>query len=103
MQEADRYGNARIIGPKYEDVLIAKSSDKVIITCEKLVDDEVFVNNGDLVDISSVLVDYVVELPNGAKPGSCPEYYDIDREEMNTFLSTKNEDILTYIMESLEE
>lgn len=103
VQEADRYGNARIIGPKYEDVLIAKSSDKVIITCEKLVDDEVFVNNGDLVDISSVLVDYVVELPNGAKPGSCPEYYDIDREEMNTFLSTKNEDILTYIMESLEE
>lgn len=103
VQEADRFGNAKIIGPKYEDVLVAKSAKKVIITCEKLVDDQIFVNNSELVDISSVLVDHVVELPNGAKPGSCPEYYDIDREEINTFLSTNSDDILTYIMESLEE
>ena len=103
VQEADRYGNARIIGPKYEDVIVAKSAKKVVITCEKLVDGENFANDPEMADISSVLVDYVVELPNGAKPGACPEYYDIDKDEINTFKSLKSEDVLTYIMKSLEE
>ena len=103
VQEADRYGNARIIGPKYEDKIIAKSAKKVVVTCEKLVDGNEFVNNPELVDISSVFVDHVVELPNGAKPSSCPEYYDIDRDEINAFRSLKSEEVFTYIMKSLEE
>lgn len=103
VQEADIYGNARIIGPKYEDVIIAKAADKVVITCEKIVDGCVFEKTPELVDISSVVVDYVVELPNGAKPGSCPEYYDIDKDELKNFKSTASEDVLAYIKKSLED
>lgn len=103
VQEADIYGNARIIGPKYEDVIVAKAAKKVVITCEKIVDGEVFAKNPEFADISSVLVDYVVELPNGAKPGSCPEYYDIDRNELNTFKSLNSEDVISHIKKSVEE
>ncbi len=102
VQEADKYGNARIIGPKYEDNIIAKSAKKVVITCEKLVDGEDFSKNPEMVEISSAVVDYVVELPNGARPGACPEYYDIDKDEVNTFKSLKSEDVITYINKSLE-
>ncbi len=102
VQEADIYGNARIIGPKYEDIIIAKASEKVVVTCEKIIDSDIFLKNPESADLSSVFVDYVVELPNGAKPGSCPEYYDIDKNEINMFKSTKAEDMIKYIDKSLE-
>jgi len=103
VQEADEDGNARIIGPKYEDSIIARSAKKVIVSCERLVKGDNFTKNPELVDISSVLVDHVVELPKGAKPGSCPGYYSIDKEEISEFQSLRLDEIPSYIRKSLEE
>lgn len=56
-----------------------------------------FMNDPKNTSVSSVLVDYVVEVPGGAKPGSCFGYYDIDNNELSEFKSLKTEEIKEYL------
>lgn len=102
VQEADIYGNGRIIGPKYEDQIIARAAKKVILTCEKIVESSFFQESPEFADISSVLVDYVICVPGGAAPGTCVGYYDIDRDELNEFKKTNAENILEHIKSTLD-
>jgi len=76
VQEADRLGNGRILGPRYEDVLLAKASRNVILTAERVVDrlDCAI----EAVDISGFMVSAVVAAPGGARPCSCAGRYGID-------------------------
>ncbi len=98
VQEADSRGNARISGPKYEDVLMAKSAKKVIITCEKIVSTETFNECPQCTDIQEFLVTHVVEVSDGAKPGSCAGVYDIDGEKLNKFKKLKTkEDVINFV------
>lgn len=101
VQEADIHGNGRIIGPKYEDQIIARAAKKVVLTCEKIVESSFFQEFPELADISSILVDHVICIPGGAAPGSCEGYYDIDRDELNEFKSKSPENILEYIRSTL--
>lgn len=85
VQEADEEGNARIIGPKYEDVLISRASGKVIITAENIVPASKARSNPEKIDIPGFLVTAVVHAPGGAAPCSCASCYDIDRESIKAF------------------
>lgn len=78
VQEADRLGNARIIGTRFEDVLMAQAARHVIITAERIVDGADFERAPESVAISGFLVDAVVEAPGGAWPGGCAGFYDHD-------------------------
>ena len=76
--EADVAGNARILGTRFEDVLMAQAAHRVILTTERIVADDAFVTTPESVAIPGFLVDAVVETPGGAWPFSCTPLYDYD-------------------------
>jgi len=73
-QEADRQGNARIVGTLFEDVLMAQAARRVIVTAERIVD----AIPADEVTLPGFMVDAVVRAPGGAAPCSCAGVYVYD-------------------------
>jgi glutaconate CoA-transferase subunit A len=102
VQEADKNGNARIIGPKFEDVLFSRAAKKVIITAETIVPETRFAFSKEKADIPHFLVEAVVHAPQGAMPCSCPSKYDIDRSNLDEFKSLKDKDGLYGYLEKCE-
>ena len=92
VQESDSEGNAVILGPVYEDILMARAARKIILTTEKIVSDEEINSKLDLAVIPGHKVAAVVELPNGAEPASCYPYYDYSPEKVDEYLSIKTPD-----------
>lgn len=80
VQEADIFGNGRIIGTRFEDVLMAQAARRVMLTAERIVDGAEFVDAPETVAIAGYLVDAVVEAPGGAWPFSCTPDYEYDAE-----------------------
>jgi glutaconate CoA-transferase, subunit A len=78
VQEADEFGNARIFGTRFEDVLMAQAARRVIVTAERIVDGAEFAAAPESVAIPGFMVDLVVEAPRGAWPCSCAGLYDYD-------------------------
>jgi glutaconate CoA-transferase, subunit A len=72
---ADKYGNARFLGPAVNDIALAAASRKVIITTEEIVSNTDIRWNNKGVSIPFNNVDAVVELPFGAAPGYMPGCY----------------------------
>jgi glutaconate CoA-transferase subunit A len=86
VQEADEYGNARILGSDFQDVLLSRAAKKTIITTEKIVDSETFRQEPKLTSIPYFLVEAVVVAPEGAKPGICyPHYNQADNAGMKAY------------------
>lgn len=102
VQEADKYGNARIIGPKFDDVLFSRAAKKVIITAETIVPEGRFSFAKEKADIPHFLVSAVVQAKGGAKPCSCSGQYDIDRKELDLFKALKTETELNEYLEKKE-
>ena len=94
VQEADIHGNARIIGPKFDDVLLSRASGSVILSTESIVPETTFYYSQEKADIPHFMVDAVVYLPKGASPCSCPSKYDIDKSLLDAFKKLKNRDDL---------
>lgn len=78
VQQADKYGNARVFGTGISDVPAALASRKVIISAEELVDTEEIRSNPGLTSIPYWCVDAVIEAPFGSYPGTVPGYYASD-------------------------
>lgn len=78
VQEADEEGNGRIIGTRFEDVLMAQAARRVILTAERMVDGADFAGAPEQVAIPGFLVEAVVEAPGGAWPFSCTPNYSWD-------------------------
>lgn len=78
VQEADASGNARIFGPKYDDVYKAKAARQVLVTAEQIVDGAELARQPELTDIPGFLVTAVVHAPGGAAPHSCHGHYPAD-------------------------
>ncbi len=86
VQEADQYGNARIIGSDFQDILLSRAAKKTIITTEKLIETESFRQEPKLTSIPYFLVEAVVLAPEGAKPGICyPTYNSVDASGMAAY------------------
>jgi glutaconate CoA-transferase subunit A len=86
VQEADAAGNGRIIGTRFEDVLMAQAAERVIITAERIVDGSAFAADPSLAAISSLYVDAVVEAPRGAWPFGCAGDYEPDIAYLTAFV-----------------
>lgn len=87
VQEADRDGNARIYGTRFEDLLMIQAARHVILTTERIVDGASFEQLPESVAISGFLVDAVVGAPGGAWPGSCAGCYDYDAEYLAAYVA----------------
>lgn len=99
VQEADVNGNARITGPKFEDVLFSRAAKKVILSAETIVPESKFVFSKEKADIPHFLVSAVVHAPKGAAPCSCPSKYDIDRKLLEEFKAIKDKNGLVEYLE----
>lgn len=94
----DEYGNCIIDGADFDDVLLVKAAKKVIVSTEKIISTNQIRLNQEMVSIPSVLVDYIVEIKNGAAPCSHGKLYDIDDKILRQFLTdTTEEGLDTYL------
>ena len=92
VQEADEEGNARIVGTRFEDVLMAQAARRVIVTAERIVDGAAFEAAPETVAIPGFLVDAVVEAPRGAWPCSCAGEYDFDAEYLAAYVAASKDE-----------
>jgi glutaconate CoA-transferase subunit A len=92
VQEADSEGNARIVGTRFEDVLMAQAARRVIVTAERIVDGAAFEETPELVAVPGFMVDAVVEAPRGAWPCSCAGYYDYDAEYLADYVAASKDE-----------
>jgi glutaconate CoA-transferase, subunit A len=98
VQECDPKGNAKIFGPKFEDILISRAAKKVIITTEQIVSESKMKLSSETIDIPGFLVSAIVHTPSGASPCSCYKKYDIDDKALNSFITMKSKDeVATYL------
>ncbi|WEX07257.1 CoA-transferase [Chelativorans sp. AA-79] len=81
---ADERGNvvipAKHLLPQSNDVLMARSCDRVIVTAEKIVDNAFIRRHANQVQIPSYRVEAVVEMPWGAHPTPALGAYNADRQ-----------------------
>ena len=87
VQEADADGNARLRGPKYDDVYLGRAARHLLITTERLVDGAAFATQPELTDFPGFLVDAVVVAPRGAWPTACPHEYPADEAFFADYLA----------------
>lgn len=98
VQRCDRYGNAFIEGPVFEDLLMVKAAKQVIVTAETILPDRYGLQDPSDVTIPHFLVDAVVHVKNGAWPCSCYGRYDIDEKGIAEFKGKKGrEEVVEYI------
>ncbi len=90
MNRADRHGNATYLGPDpYFDDLFCMAADRAFVSCEQIVD-----TAGLTVDapvqrllISRMMVDGVVETPNGAHFTTCTPDYERDERFQRAYVA----------------
>jgi len=90
--EADPYGNAYFRGNAGVDRELARVSDKVILTAEKLVATEELGRRAEGVQICSFEVHAVVVAPWGAHPTSCYPHYTLDMWHLNDYVKMARDD-----------
>jgi glutaconate CoA-transferase, subunit A len=91
VQEADAFGNGRILGTRFEDVLMAQAARRVILTAERITDGAAFAEAPESVAIASFLVDAVVAAPGGAWPFSCTPHYGYDAAYLEAWVAAARE------------
>jgi glutaconate CoA-transferase subunit A len=85
-QEADRWGNLRHLSTMvYADQLMARASDMVIASVDRIVPDEVVLDDPSRVTVPSHYVDAVVEVPYGAHPTASFPNYAMDEEHIDAY------------------
>lgn len=87
VHRCDRYGNAQIDGTIIEDRELALAAKRLIITTEKVIDEEEIRKAPDRTVIPFFIVDAVCEVPYGSHPGNMPLLYYSDEEHMAEWLS----------------
>ena len=83
--QADKYGNVRLNGSPFEDILKARAAERTIITVEEIIDNEEIRANPHLTTIPYIHVAAVVHQPKGAWPASCDSYYHSDTDEIKAY------------------
>lgn len=91
VQEADAAGNGRIVGSRFEDVLMAQAARRVIVTAERIVDGAGFEGAPELVSIAGFLVEAVVEAPGGAWPCGCAGEYGYDQAFLEAYVAASRD------------
>jgi len=91
-QKADEYGNVRIEGPLYEDVIKAKAAKTVVVTAEELIPNSEIRKMPEATTLPHFIVDAVVEAPKGAYPCSCFNYYEADYDHIKEYLKSAAKD-----------
>jgi len=87
VNRCDPYGNAQIDGITVYDIEAARASRRVIITAERIVDEDSIRREPWRTCIPHFYVDAVVEVPWGSHPSNMPGEYYIDEEIFNEWIA----------------
>ena len=79
-QQADHLGNTQVWGMLGSDDWAARASKRIIVTVERVVDNETIRRNPNMTVLPDFIVDAVVEVPWGGHPWAVQGFYDIDME-----------------------
>ncbi len=86
VQAADRGGNCRIHGPRWENEEQAKAARRVVVITEELVSTDEIRREPERTVIPGHRVDAVVHLPFGAHPTAVFGCYDYDAEHLRLYV-----------------
>ncbi len=100
VQKADEYGNARIEGPFYEDVIKAKAAKTVVVTAEEIIPSAEFRRMPEATKLPHFIVDAVVHTPKGAYPCSCFNYYEADYDHIKGYVEATAADRFDQYLDS---
>jgi len=89
-QFADEAGNVHISGYEFMDQDIARASERVIVTVERVVGSKTFRRQPDMTTIPFFCVDAVVTVPNGSYPSECWGLYEADFDHFSKFADRTN-------------
>lgn len=89
VHEADPYGNCRIRGISVADWHVARAAKRLIISCERLIENEEIRRDPTSTTIPFYCVDAVCEVPAGSYPGNMPYEYYSDEEHLREWLTTE--------------
>jgi acyl CoA:acetate/3-ketoacid CoA transferase alpha subunit len=95
VHRADMFGNAQIDGISGFASELARSSKRLIISAEEIVDSEVIRAQPDRTIIPYYLVDAVVEAPFGSHPGEMCYRYKRDEEHIKAWVKASEETVST--------
>ena len=79
-------GTVRILGQTFADEFVAKSAEKVIVTCEKIVSEESMRMEPERNQIPFYIVNAIVQVPYGAHPTAVYKYYDYDPDHYAIYI-----------------
>lgn len=91
VHRADIYGNAQIDGITIADYDVGRSSKRVIITTERLVETEELLRDPVKTLFSFWLVDAVCHVPYGSYPGNMPYEYYSDEEHLAEWMDAEKD------------
>ena len=80
VQRADAQGNCQVWGATGFIRQATMAAQRVLVTCEEIVDSEVIRRDPDRTLVPGLLVDAVCEVPWGAHPAPVQGYYDLDNQ-----------------------
>jgi glutaconate CoA-transferase subunit A len=92
VHQADVYGNCQIEGILVADNDLARAAKKVIVTCERLVPNDVIRDDPGRTAIPYYCVDAVVEVPFGSYPGNMAYEYFSDEEHLREWMAAEDSD-----------
>lgn len=98
--KADQQGNL-LVDSFENDPLLARASERVIATCEELVDSrEELSASGEGVLIPSIYVTGVIPLEGAARPTACRGYYPLDEKVILSYIkAAKDRERLTAFLD----
>ncbi len=91
VHEADPYGNCRIRGTSVADLHLARAAKKLIVSCERLIDNEEIRSDPTATVIPFFCVDAVCEVPYGSFPGNMPYEYFSDEDHLRQWLTVERD------------
>jgi 3-oxoacid CoA-transferase subunit A/glutaconate CoA-transferase subunit A len=83
----DRFGNAQIDGIPSEDIELARSARRVLVTTEEIIDEQVIRREPGRTAIPFYVVDAVCEVRRGAHPTQMPYLYFFDEAHIAEWLT----------------
>lgn len=91
VHESDRFGNCRIRGTSVADLELARAAKRLIISCERLIDESEIRMNPTATVIPYFCVDAVCEVPFGSYPGNMPYEYFSDEVHLKEWLAVEED------------
>lgn len=89
--EVDEEGNVRVDGTPFWDRIMSRAAKRVLITAERIVSKEAFVQYPEKTLIPGFMVEAISIVPKGAWPGSCASHYDLDESTIEKYLRSRQD------------